>query len=129
MGGVNPTRGAAMALKPINPALVGKPLADRYQPAGSSSQPAEAGPKNLANHQPPPSLADQAEISSQARKMVDLRHIIDAARREIEQTPDVRADRVARAKERIASGFYQSATVRDQVATRLNHLLLDSDLF
>lgn len=118
-----------MALKPINPAHVGKPLADRYQTSGPSPQPAPAGPKNLATHQPPPSTGDQAEISSAAHKMVDLRHILEAARREIEHAPDVRADRVAMAKQRIASGFYQSATVRDQVASRLDHVILEADLF
>ena len=120
-----------MALNPIQQPHASKvQLADRYQKASSPAPaPGQASSKDLSNHQPLPSLSDQAEISSQAHKFVDLRQALDAGQQEIERTPDLRANKVARAKERLSSGFYHSAEVRDKVAGRLSQLFLEPDLF
>jgi flagellar biosynthesis anti-sigma factor FlgM len=48
---------------------------------------------------PPPAPVDSVSISSEARALAANRQAVDAA-------PDVRADRVAELKQRIASGEY-----------------------
>jgi len=86
----------------------------------------ETGKKKLDPSTPPREVAttanhleDRAEISTSARRLVDLRAAYDAGRRAAVDEPDVRAEKVAQARERLASGFYHSAAVRDKVAEKL----------
>jgi hypothetical protein len=76
------------------------------------------GPGNVATP-PAQQAADQAEISDRARAMVDLRAAVDAGRAALDALPDVRADRLATVRERLESGYYQSAAVREKVAGQL----------
>ena len=91
------------------------------------------GPQNLSTQQapagPPPATADHAEISDKAHKLVDMRKALDVGRAAIEREPDIRADKVALARERIDSGFYQSVEVREQVAGKLGPLVLEGGAF
>ena len=50
---------------------------------------------------------------------MDLKAVYEAGRAAADGEPDVRADRVARARERMAEGFYHSTAVREKVAGRL----------
>jgi hypothetical protein len=72
---------------------------------------------------PQPPRGDRAEISAVARDLVDLRAAVDAGRSALEDEPDVRASRIAKARERIAEGHYQSAEVRSQTAQKLGSVM------
>jgi hypothetical protein len=72
---------------------------------------------------PQPPRGDRAEISSGARDLVHLRAAVDAGRAAIAEEPDSRPDRVAAARERVASGYYQSEAVRLKTAERLQGVL------
>ena len=101
-------------------------LLTQYDPARRD---APASPKDLSTHAGAEPQRDRAEISTRAQELVDLRQAVDSGRAALVEEPDVRADRVAEVKERLASGFYQSAEVRDQVAGRLTDMFLDHPLF
>lgn len=88
-----------------------------------------ADPTETSNHEVPPKSQDRAEISVEAHDMLELRKAVDAGRSVLAHEPDVRAEKVALAKERLASGFYQSAEVRDRVSTRLSYLFMEHPLF
>lgn len=62
------------------------------------------------------SLADRAEISATAHRLVDLRRTLDVGRAAAAQEPDVRQERVDQARERLASGYYNSVEVLAKVA-------------
>ena len=49
---------------------------------------------------------------------------VRAVRQQVDETPDVRADLVARAKQRVATSFYDSAGVKAQVADRVLSALI-----
>ncbi|MBK7671600.1 MAG: flagellar biosynthesis anti-sigma factor FlgM [bacterium] len=68
---------------------------------------------------PAAATADKADISEAARRLVDLKHVVDAGRDAIAQLPDVRPEKVTAARERLASGFYNALEVRQVVAGRL----------
>jgi anti-sigma28 factor (negative regulator of flagellin synthesis) len=59
---------------------------------------------------------DQAEFHQTAK--VES-HLLEGAKLVYEAIPDVRTDRVAQAKQRLAEGFYNKPEVIDQIATRL----------
>lgn len=59
---------------------------------------------------------DQAEFHQEAR--VES-HLLEGAKLVYEAITDVRTDRVAQAKQRLAEGFYNKPEVIDQIATRL----------
>ena len=86
-------------------------------------------PKNLSSHAASQPTDDKAEISTRARELVDLRAAVDAGRTAMGEEPDLRAGKVAQARERLASGFYQSSEVRDQVAGKLARMFMDHPLF
>jgi len=70
---------------------------------------------------------DRAEISTGARSLVDRRAAVDAGRAALDAEPPVRADKVATARQRMASGYYQSDEVRAKTADRLRGVLSDLD--
>ena len=106
-------------------------LVDSYARTRPSRGDGVASPKDTGNHLPAPAggSADTADISENAVKMAELRQMVDAGRAAMDAEPEVRADRVALAKERLASGFYQSAEVRDKVAARISGMILEGGLF
>ena len=73
------------------------------------------------------SPADRAEISEKAREMMKLRETVDLGRHALEQTPEVRQDRVAEVKSRLNRGYYQSVNVHGEVADRLEDVLSKID--
>jgi flagellar biosynthesis anti-sigma factor FlgM len=60
--------------------------------------------------------ADTVEVSNEARGVQEMQQRLTEAAR---NTPDVRQDRVAAAKERMEAGAYDSETVRGTIADRL----------
>jgi hypothetical protein len=108
-----------MAMDRIN----GSPLLrqnqiDRFQ--GSERPRGDSGAGEAAGA-PPASGAeiDRAEISDTARKLVDLRQAVMVGRSALGGLPDVREDRVAQVRERLAMGYYQSAEVTSKVAEKV----------
>ncbi len=84
-------------------------------------------PGGPAAAKPGASPVERAERDAQAERagdaertrVSDLARRIAEARRAAESIPDVRAERVARARERLASGHYDRAEVADVVARKL----------
>ncbi|MEZ4388774.1 MAG: flagellar biosynthesis anti-sigma factor FlgM [Candidatus Krumholzibacteriia bacterium] len=88
-----------------------------------------ASPKDLSSHAGPPAGEDKAEISTRARDLLNLRAAVERGRAALVEAPEVRTGKVAQARERLASGFYNSAEVRDQVAGKLASMFMDHPLF
>lgn len=95
-----------------------------------SRQPEMASPKDVSSHQTPaPGGEDKAEISTRAHEMVDLRRMVDAGRDVMHQLPEMRAEKIAEARQKLSEGFYRSTEVREQVAGKLADMFLDHPLF
>lgn len=92
------------------------------RPADLSTAAGEGSP--VGTHAP---RGDRAEISPGARDMVDLRAAVDAGLTALDAAPDVRKDRVEMARQRVASGYYQSDEVRGRTAERLQPVLRNLD--
>jgi hypothetical protein len=71
----------------------------------------------------PVGTEDHAEISGDALKLDSLRATLAAAERAAADVPDVRADKVADARARLATGQYDTAAVREELAGRLGSVL------
>jgi hypothetical protein len=117
-----------MTLERLTPGAANQhSLIERYQQTREQHGAGETGPRAAAPQAG--RAADQAEISSQARDLIVLRRLLDAGRSAVAALPEAGGERLEAVRERIASGFYQSAEVREQVAGRLGSLLLAQDLF
>ena len=68
---------------------------------------------------------EKLEISSSARKVADMRSLVEAGRTRIEAEPDVRADRVAAARRRLEAGVYTTVEARQRTAEQLSPVLQD----
>jgi len=64
--------------------------------------------------------SDEVDISSDAR----LAQTVNRATEAINDTPEVREDRVAEVQERLESGFYESDEVIEQVAGEITGVFL-----
>lgn len=116
-----------MAMDKINGSpLLRQGLLDRFRGAerGQAQPGATETPAQGTN---PAVTADKADISDAARKLVDLRQAVDAGRAALAQLPDVRPEKVAAARERLATGFYHSVEVRQAVAERVGGVINSLD--
>ena len=57
--------------------------------------------------------------AKEASEVSETSRLVSRARIEAEKTGDVRADRVAEVKQRLADGYYDSDEVRESIASRL----------
>lgn len=64
--------------------------------------------------------SDEVDISGDARLAQTLNRAMEA----IEETPDVREDRVAEVREKVEAGHYNSDEVIDQVASEVTDVFL-----
>ncbi|MCB1183254.1 hypothetical protein KDM41_07460 [bacterium] len=76
----------------------------------------------------PPRGGDTAEISAAALRMMDLRLAVDAGREALGQLEEIRADKVALARERLHNGYYRTDEVRERVAEGLAGLFGGTNL-
>ncbi|MBK8166119.1 MAG: flagellar biosynthesis anti-sigma factor FlgM [bacterium] len=114
-----------MAMDKINGSpLLRQGLLDRFR--GSERGSTHLGAPDSTN-QPAKKPADKADISDAAHRLVDLRAAVEAGRAALAQVPDVRPEKVAAARERLATGFYQSAEVRQAVAERVGSVIESLD--
>jgi hypothetical protein len=70
-----------------------------------------------------PKPGDVAEISTRAHRLVDLHATVKAGRAALLAAPDVREERLAEVRERLATGFYNSSEVHAKVAARVARVL------
>ncbi len=118
-----------MSMNPIQPGELARVQnLEQYGKARGHRADGQASPRDLSAHQQLPPAADQAEISSKARALVDLRGVLDAGRAAAQGEPEVRAERLATVRERLESGFYQSSTVREKVAGNLMNVMFGNDI-
>jgi hypothetical protein len=110
-------------------ALTQSHLVDSYRPSRQQKNDTFAGPKELGTQAPPAPTTDQADISRDAHRLVELKNAVDAGRTALEGDQPSHADRLAQVKERLASGFYESAAVRDRVADKISTLFFDGGLY
>ncbi|MFP4687242.1 MAG: flagellar biosynthesis anti-sigma factor FlgM [bacterium] len=64
--------------------------------------------------------SDRVNISNNAR----LARTVARAQKAIQEAPEVRADRVAEVKERLAEGYYDSPEVIDEVAQSITDVFM-----
>lgn len=116
-----------MAMDKINGSpLLRQGLLDRFRGAGrGGSQP--GSPETPAQGANTATTADKASISDAAHRLVDLKAAVDAGRAALAQAPDVRPEKVAVARERLATGFYHSVEVRQAVAERVGGVINSLD--
>jgi len=62
---------------------------------------------------------EKLEISDSARKLSEMRGLLDAGKAALAKEPDIREDRIAAAKQRISSGHYDEPRVRSRFAENL----------
>ena len=70
---------------------------------------------------------DTAQISDSAHRLMELRLAVDTGRAALELLPEIREEKVAQARERLNSGFYESAAVRDKVAGDIGGVIASMD--
>ncbi|MBD3221521.1 hypothetical protein GF314_09785 [bacterium] len=92
-------------------------------------QPEQASPKDTSSQPIPAQGDDKAEISTKARELADLRQMVEAGRGAMDEVPEVRAELVQQARQRINDGFYRSAEVQEKVAGRLAQMFMEHPLF
>jgi len=68
---------------------------------------------------------EKLEISPSARKVAEMRTLVEAGRSRLEAEPEVRADRVAAAKRRLEAGVYSTDEARQRTAEQLSPVLRD----
>ena len=117
-----------MAMNPINNSPhLRQGVIDAFQgtqrrdEAGSR---AESGAPRAAGTE---SLADKAEISATAHRLVDLRRTLEVGRAAAAQEPDVRRERVDEVRERLAQGYYNSVEVLAKVAGGVDKVIRGID--
>lgn len=113
-----------MAMDKINGSpLPRQGLLERFRGTGKSTNLPVDGGVAAADKPKSGAAGDRAEISDAARRLVDLRQAVDTGRAALALLPDPRPEKVAAARERLATGFYQSAEVRQTVAGRVAGVL------
>jgi hypothetical protein len=105
------------------------PRVDSYAATGRGRNGIFAGPKDLGNEGPQPPTTDRASISEDAHRLAALRRVVDAGRAALAGDEAPRAARLVQVRERLASGFYHSAEVRDQVAEKISAYFFDGPLY
>lgn len=74
-----------------------------------------------------PASGDTAQISDTAHRLMELRSAVDVGRASMAALPEVREDKIAQARERLQSGFYNSAEVRDKIANGVDAVFRGMD--
>lgn len=106
----------------VQPNLLDKFQVDKKDKDGAE----QAGAQSGANTSATP-VADRAEISDTAQKLVDLRAAVDTGRAALDSLPEVREEKVAEVRQRMQDGFYQSAEVQEELSGILQGVLNKMD--
>lgn len=68
-------------------------------------------------------VQDSVKISEEGKKAFELTQEIAIAKRAIDETSDIREERVREAQERLEEGYYQRAQVLEEIAERISRVL------
>ena len=71
---------------------------------------------------PAANFGDTAQISDAAHRMMDLRRAVDVGRAAFSALPAMREEKLAQARERLKSGFYDSNEVREKIAANVDRV-------
>lgn len=66
---------------------------------------------------------EKLQISREARELLELNDLMSAAKKSLDEEPEVRAQRVAEVRERLKAGVYDTKGIRDELAHRLTSIL------
>ena len=66
-----------------------------------------------------PTKSDSVSLSKKAKELSSSSSDVEAVARHVDALPDVRAEKVQEAKEKIASGYFNSPNFEDKLAERL----------
>jgi hypothetical protein len=95
---------------PVDP--VGQPgRTDPVRETGSAS-----GPRGPGR---PASGSDQADISGEAESRLEVHELVSAVRVAAQALPDVREDKVLKARQRISQGYYNRSEVHGTLVDTL----------
>ncbi len=114
--------------------IIGSPLSqpgalDKFQGTGrSEKKETSATEQGLGGETPNvANQGDKAEISATAHRLMDLRQAVDTGRTAIAGLPELRENKLAEARERLASGYYQSDEVQEELAAKLDGVFRKMD--
>jgi hypothetical protein len=121
-----------MAMDKINGSPLPRPgFLDNARPSdrtvGSTATEAKAAQDALGTGVPAASSGDTAQISDRAHRLMELRLAVDTGRAALDVLPEVRQDKVAQARERLQSGFYDSREVREAAADGIDRVIRGID--
>lgn len=63
-----------------------------------------------------PVTEDRAEISEKAHQLMEMRQAYETGLAAVGREPDIREEKLAEVRSRLAEGFYESQPVRDKVS-------------
>ena len=89
---------------------------DGHSTAASNEQAQPTAPGHIARGR------ENLQISEQAHKLVQMKQTLESGRAALARVDDLREDRVAEARQRLSSGYYDSSEVRSRVAVRLDQV-------
>lgn len=89
---------------------------NRSEPYGSDVAPQRA-----------PATEDRAEISEKARQLMEMRQTYDAGLAAIEREPEMREEKLAQVRARLAEGYYESPQVREKIGEGVLHAIEASE--
>ena len=112
-----------MAMNKINaPQLVQPHYLDKFaksdgrNTAASNQHSSPAAPGQTARG------SEQVQISEQAHKLAQMERTLESGRAALARVDDLREDRIAEARQRLSSGYYDSLEVRSRIAGRLDQV-------
>ena len=106
----------------VQPNLLDKFQTDKKDKEGRTD-PAASSVANSASNP----VADRAEISDTAQKLVDLRAAVDTGRAALEDLPDIREEKMAQVRQRLQDGHYASVEVKEKLSEILQGVLNTMD--
>lgn len=96
---------------------------DKYTRADAHNKAATEQREAASSTGPTDRPQDQAVISDNARKLMELRETMHAGHKALSVSPEVRAERLATVRQRLATGFYNSLDVHHTVAGRVGAII------
>mgnify|MGYP006281854827 FL=1 len=96
---------------------------DRSQGTSPADGRKEGAPADDATKANATESPEKVQISQKAQDLLRMSELMNAARNSLDETPDVRAERIAEVKERLRSGVYETDGIRQELAHRLSGIL------
>ncbi len=120
-----------MATEPIrtpipstDPQILQRPATERGQESATVRRDSESA-RTSAETPAPEAVGEKLQISRQARELLRMSELMSQAREKLEESPDVREEKIRAVRERLAAGVYETQAIRDELAHRLGSVLRD----